>query len=561
MAWVQRDTSTALAGDTSIEALFRRGQRFYVRGTPSQAFAYSESGETWTAESTFVADFSTSAFIDTGTAWIIVGLNTSLNRGQIYRSVDDGANWTQVFSSTGWLRIEDVAFDGVTLIAVEAAANTLWSDDDGATWNSVFSGLSGFPSLKAIVSVGVGKFVAAGMGGDYGRIITTSDSGLNWTSRSNPFGEYESVDGLAFNGSRVLAVGGYGVIATSDNDGETWTSRTSGTSQWLADADFADSLFAVAAETTVLSSADGETWGAFDSADFSAGTAGLRNILKSNGVWVVAGDGISMGVPFIATNGTYVGEFEEADGTDTGEASSTMEYEQIGFAADLLSTAAGTSSMSAQPIFFATVSGAGAAASTLSVGVIHQGDITSSGVGTSPMTTQALLNALLFSTIAANSTQALEEQGPTAWALNAESGGSTRYEDFPFNSFAVIDGIAYGARESGIYRLEGDDDNGSPIPWMVRFGKQDFGTSAMKSVSNAYLGVSSTGRVFMKVIVGDNEYIYASRGAHEQMKVQRIDTGHGIRASYLEFEIFNEDGDDAELASVEFVITPMSRRI
>ena len=43
--------------------------------------------------------------------------------------------------------------------------------------------------------------------------------------------------------------------------------------------------------------------------------------------------------------------------------------------------------------------------------------------------------------------------------------------------------------------------------------------------------------------------------------MQRIDTGKGLRANWLEFELYNADGEDFELASVEFAAVPLSRRI
>lgn len=155
------------------------------------------------------------------------------------------------------------------------------------------------------------------------------------------------------------------------------------------------------------------------------------------------------------------------------------------------------------------------------------------------------------------------EQGSVSdtWAVNLENLGSTRYEGFNFNSFAKIGDSYFGCRADGIYQLDGDTDSGEPIQAMVSFGKQSFGTSALKRISNAYVGVSSAGRMFLRVIAEGEAYTYAARSADENLQVQRIDTGKGLRVNYLEFELYNEDGNDFELASVEFAVLPMSRRI
>ena len=119
----------------------------------------------------------------------------------------------------------------------------------------------------------------------------------------------------------------------------------------------------------------------------------------------------------------------------------------------------------------------------------------------------------------------------------------------------------YGCKADGIYALDGETDAGSAIRAMVSFGKQDFGTSALKRITNAYVGVSCEGRMFLKVIAEGEEYVYAARSADEELQVQRFDTGKGLRVNYLEFELYNADGEYFELASVEFAVVPTSRRI
>lgn len=149
----------------------------------------------------------------------------------------------------------------------------------------------------------------------------------------------------------------------------------------------------------------------------------------------------------------------------------------------------------------------------------------------------------------------------TTWVLNAESSSSTRYDAYDFNSFAEIDGVYYGCRDDGVYALDGDDDAGSPIQAMLSFGKRDFGTSALKRITNAYVGVSSTGKLVLKIIAEGDEYHYVARDSGEHLQVQRFDTGKGLRVNYLEFELYNQCGDDFDLSSIEFAVVPTARRI
>ncbi len=145
------------------------------------------------------------------------------------------------------------------------------------------------------------------------------------------------------------------------------------------------------------------------------------------------------------------------------------------------------------------------------------------------------------------------------WVVS-EAGQTSRYEDYAFNSFGKFNGQYYGAKEDGIYLLEGDTDQGQPVRASVNFGKQNFGTALKKHVSNCYLGVSSSGKMYLKVTADGNEYVYQARGSSEELEMQRVDIGRGIRANFLVFELFNNDGCDFDLASVEFVVIPSSTR-
>jgi len=187
----------------------------------------------------------------------------------------------------------------------------------------------------------------------------------------------------------------------------------------------------------------------------------------------------------------------------------------------------------------------------------------------------ALSFATVLTTLASSSTHAATvwtvlggghidaDSGPPSdvWVTNMGSGGSTRYEGFSFNSFAKIGQDYYGCRDDGVYLLEGDTDAGEAIQAMVSFGKQDFGTSVRKRITNAYVGVSGEGKLFLKVLADGAEYVYAARNYDERLQMQRIDTGKGLCMSWLEFELYNADGEDFELASVEFAVIPTSRRI
>lgn len=148
-----------------------------------------------------------------------------------------------------------------------------------------------------------------------------------------------------------------------------------------------------------------------------------------------------------------------------------------------------------------------------------------------------------------------------AWAVNLDGFGSTTYSGYPFNSFANIGGRYFGAAASGIHELDGDTDGGAPIRASVDFGDVDFGNSFKKTVAECYLGMSSTGHLFIKILAEGQEFIYRTLGYSEHMQQQRVTLGKGLRPNYAGLQLFNDDGADFALDSVEFVPVTMTRRI
>lgn len=170
--------------------------------------------------------------------------------------------------------------------------------------------------------------------------------------------------------------------------------------------------------------------------------------------------------------------------------------------------------------------------------------------------------ALMRSTLTFSGTVPVFDGSAQTWVVNADTGAASRYEGYDFNSFGCYGGQYFGVKSDGLYFLDGADDAGQDIRASLSFGKQDFGTSALKRLANAYIGVSSTGTMWLKIVANDTEYLYQARRSGDAVMAQnRFDIGKGIRANYLTFELYNGGGADFELESVEFIAVPTDRRI
>lgn len=224
-------------------------------------------------------------------------------------------------------------------------------------------------------------------------------------------------------------------------------------------------------------------------------------------------------------------------------------------------------SMTGTAELFLAFSSSGQFAAALTVGRVRTALLDDGAIADDAMTAQAIIKALMESGALALVTGAVDAPGRRnddwqIWSVDWDSGGSTAYENFGFNSFSTIGGRHFGARADGVYLLEGGDDAGEPIRASVHFGRHDFGTSQQKRVPNVYAGVSAGGDLLLRVQVdGGPAYLYNARAVDVAQKVTRFDLGRGLKGSYYVFELYNEQGADFDLDSIEFLPVALTRRI
>lgn len=166
----------------------------------------------------------------------------------------------------------------------------------------------------------------------------------------------------------------------------------------------------------------------------------------------------------------------------------------------------------------------------------------------------------LFSTSASVNGAPSLNSDARVWVVNAETGASSQYENYGFNSFYEDDGKYYGVADDGIYLLDGSTDEGFDIDALVEFARSDFGLSKKKTVPNVYLGVSSTNKVLLKVEADGRSYTYEASSSSEVLKTHRVTTGKGLNGNYFSFTLLNEGGD-FDLESITFSPIQMSRKI
>lgn len=188
------------------------------------------------------------------------------------------------------------------------------------------------------------------------------------------------------------------------------------------------------------------------------------------------------------------------------------------------------------------------------------GQSSQSIVGVFGMDIQSDMSALSLYLANVDDLPDLHEDG-VAWVVNMDTGASSQYEQYGFNSFFTRDGIHYGVTDDGIYKLEGDDDAGQPIESLAALPRSNLGDGYLKNVPNFYVGVASTGKLILKAVADGQEYLYEARSSSEELSTHRIDLGRGLEGTFWQFTLMNQDGCDFEIADIEFVPVVRKRRI
>lgn len=155
-----------------------------------------------------------------------------------------------------------------------------------------------------------------------------------------------------------------------------------------------------------------------------------------------------------------------------------------------------------------------------------------------------------------------------AWVMNTEgSRPISEYDNYSFNSMTYFRGKMYGANDSGLWELDGDDDAGTPITAEIESMMLDFGTSRMKRIRTAYLGYTSTNELVLKVQAVDQgqlfEHWYKAEAVDnaDAPRANMVRVGQGLRSRYWQFQLTNIDGGDFEIDQLELYPLILNRRV
>lgn len=147
----------------------------------------------------------------------------------------------------------------------------------------------------------------------------------------------------------------------------------------------------------------------------------------------------------------------------------------------------------------------------------------------------------------------------TTWALNPRAGAVTEYTNYDFNSFAKNGRSYLGAADDGLYRLDGDTDDGTDIIAELQSGMLQMAGSRFSSFKAIYVGMRGAGDFVLKLDAGDGR-TYTYNFTSKDMETTRVRLGKGLRARYFSFTL-TSTGSDFDLQDIEFVPILARRRV
>lgn len=226
--------------------------------SPRAVYTSSDSGATWTLRNITItmgdaiasANYSRLSGSDDGTKLVMFIYSDDLCGGELFYSVNSGANWTSSNQYTCSMGTA-ISSDGTKMLGYDKYGTIFRSTNSGTSWSSndassaisggywVFSqGGRGSADLSSLLGVTTGS---------PNRLYRSSNNGLTWSAISGLSAANYTTAVSASGRIQYAAVSsGTGSVWVSENYGASWSEKTgTGARQWVATETSASGSFVV----------------------------------------------------------------------------------------------------------------------------------------------------------------------------------------------------------------------------------------------------------------------------------------------------------------------------
>lgn len=182
---------------TSVNAIATIGQQLFVAFNDFGMYSSADGGTAWNQINNVLPPNATVQSLAVIGSTLFAGVNTSVTGG-IFRSMNNGALWTQVDSAKLSTQIATLFVDGTTLLA--GTTNGVRSTMDNAdTWQKINGGISD-SVVTAFASTGASLY--AGTFGD--GVYRSTNGGVTWMQENSGLKDTH-VSSLVSNGTYIFA--------------------------------------------------------------------------------------------------------------------------------------------------------------------------------------------------------------------------------------------------------------------------------------------------------------------------------------------------------------------
>lgn len=143
--------------------------------------------------------------------------------------------------------------------------------------------------------------------------------------------------------------------------------------------------------------------------------------------------------------------------------------------------------------------------------------------------------------------------------------GVTFYPGYAFNSFGELeDGRYLGASSTGIYILDGDDDQGTEIKARIELGDKNFGVTQAKNIPEIIFDCESEAAMDVSAVVDGGDECIPYRTISSANKIntnRRAELPLGLLGCFYKIILENVNGGDFELRSIDIPVDISSRKV
>ena len=149
-----------------------------------------------------------------------------------------------------------------------------------------------------------------------------------------------------------------------------------------------------------------------------------------------------------------------------------------------------------------------------------------------------------------------------ALSINLSNLAVTQFCNYNFNSFCRIGDKYFGASNSGIFELTGEDDTGTSIEAFFELLVSDFGISNVKRIRKLYIGYETKSDLIVTVKDNDdNERTYTlSYLDYDRQNGSQVNIGRDGLGRYWQVRIDNTSGCYFAIDSIELLLTVLGRK-